>query len=102
MEIGWKNNWGFQMPTNKQITNAGNRMYHCLLSPMGYLLDQDNNLINDNSMLWTNDPSLSLRFLSQEAAIKRLRILKEIIPTIDMKSVVFNYTPAGAWIARND
>lgn len=78
------------------------RVYHCLASPLGFLMDHQHVLIDDRSPLWTSDPTLSLRFLSYEPAAHRLKVLQSVIPDLEIRLVSFRYASGGTWVVADD
>jgi hypothetical protein len=78
------------------------RVYHCLVSPQGFLRDHSDALICDQSTLWTSNPAESLRFLGQDAAAERLRQLHSLIPELTITCVNFQCASAGTWIPLDD
>ena len=77
-------------------------MYHCLASPKGFLVDQTERLISDQSALWTDDAAQSVRFLGYEAAASRYRALHQAIPDLEIRLVSFAYASPGIWLAVDD
>jgi hypothetical protein len=78
------------------------RVYHCLASPKGFLVDHSNQLIGDQSPLWTDDANLSLRFLVQDLAAERVRRLRPIHPDLTLRLVSFAYASPGIWLATDE
>ncbi len=77
-------------------------MYHCLASPKGFLIDQAEKLINDQSSLWTEDATDSVRFLVHEEAAARFRALQQAIPDLELRLVSFSYASPGRWVPNDD
>lgn len=63
----------------------------CLSLDGRFLRDHTDLMINDASLLLTDDPNESLRFIDQEVAIARALALKENGINVDIKLELFPY-----------
>ena len=89
-------------PSPSSSGSSRRRVYHCLASPQGFLRDHSQDLISDQSPLWTDSAADSLRFLAHDVAAARLQQLQRFIPDLAISLVSFQYAPSGVWTPADD